>query len=458
MAAGIRVGALMKKDLKAGMLEASNGRFQVRAEILIVGGGVMGTSIAMHTAQRTDPISKPVVLFEKRDLGSGSSGHSGAILRQHYAEPVVARMARDSLREYAGFEARTGRSLGFRRTGVLTLAGAETPDLCERLRANVEMLKGLGVETELVEETEIQELVPGIEVKLGTIAAWEPDGGFVDPDKTISAFAALGRASGAVTRLGAEVQKILVENGKVVGAETSEGPYTANKICVVAGPWSAGLLRPLGLNFPLRTIRPESHFVVMRDSDLLDEDLEDEAIGPREALSFDDIQDPIERAAESTARASLGLHPVVVDLEQSFYMRCEPNQRRTRLGRVDYDHDEVVENPDMLKEEVSQELIDWTRRALERRMPTYADQPDAGSQASMYTITPDAQALIGTVPGIEGLSIVTGFSGHGFKLAPVIGAGVAQMLMDERITTFDAEFFTPTRFKGGEAFDGRFGF
>ena len=433
----------------------------MRAEILVVGGGVMGTSIAMHTAQRTDPLSQPVVLFERRELGAGSSGRSGAILRQHYAEPVVARMARDSLREYAGFEARTGRTLGFRRTGVLTLAGPDTPEICERIQTNIAMLKGLGVETELVSEVEIQELVPSIEVKRGTIGAWEPDAGFVDPKKTIDAFASLARTSGAVTRLGAEVQEILVENGRVTGAATTEGHYTANKICIVAGSWSAGLLKPLGVDFPLRTIRPENHFVVMRDSDLLDEE-EDVPVGSREALSFDDSQDPVERAAESTARASLGLHPVVVDLEQSFYMRCEPNQRRTRLGRVDYDHDEILENPDELKEEVSQKLIDWARKSLEVRMPSYADQADAGSEASWYTMTPDTQPLIGPVPGIEGLYIVAGFSGHGFKLAPIIGQGVAQMLHDERITLFDADFFDPKRFptdgSASGSFTGRFGF
>ena len=418
----------------------------------------MGTSIAMHTAKRTDPLSQPVVLFERRDLGAGSSGRSGAILRQHYADAAVARMARDSLRDYAGFEARTGRSVGFRRTGVLTLSGPKAAEACERIRKNVEMLKSLGIETELVDEVAIQELVSDIEIEPGTIGAWEPDGGFVDPNRTITAFAALARTSGAVTRLGEEVQEILIENGKVVGAETSEGRYHTNKLCIVAGPWSKKLLEPLGIELPLRTIQPENHFVVMRDSDLLDEDAEEEARGPRESLSFDDIQDPVERTAESNARASLGLHPVIVDLEQSFYIRCEPKQRRTRLGRVDYEHDRILDNPDDIGTNVSQELIDWTRASLKARMPSYADQADAGSEASWYTMTPDAQPLIGPIPGIEGLYVVTGFSGHGFKLAPVIGAGVAQLLKDERITTFEAELFSPTRFKGNESWTGRFGF
>lgn len=430
----------------------------MRAEILVVGGGVMGTSIAMHTAQRTDPRSKPVVLFERDELGCGSSGRSGGILRQHYENSVVARMARDSLRDYSTFEARTGRPIGFRRTGVLILAGPGSPESCQRLRENVEMLKGLGIETEVVEREEMEELVPGIAVESGTIGAWEPEGGFVDPIRTMNAFATLARTAGAVTRLGVEVQEILVEGGKVVGANTSEGHYSAAKICIVAGPWSARLLKPLGIELPLRTVRSESHFVVMRDSDLLDEEPEDEAHQLREALSFDDNQDPVERVAGSSARASLGLHPVLIDLDQGFYLRCEPRQRRTRLGRTDHDCDKILSDADQLDEQVSQEFIDWSRQALVRLMPTYAKEEDAGSQAAWHTMTPDSQGLLGPVEGIEGLYVMTGFSGHGFKLAPVIGAGVAQMLMDERITTFEAEFFAPTRFSGGEQWSGGFGF
>ena len=97
------------------------------------------------------------------------------------------------------------------------------------------------------------------------------------------------------------------------------------------------------------------------------------------------------------------------------------------------------------------------RAALASRIPAYANRPDAGSLAAWYTLTPDAQALIGPVPGIAGLYIVSGFSGHGFKLGPSVGAGVAQMLFDEPVTSLDPEFFAPTRFKGGESWGGRFG-
>src|SRR5687768_6275675 len=117
----------------------------MRARILVAGGGVMGVSIAERCARRAaDPNRDPVVLLERRALAAGSSGRSGAILRQHYRDAEVARMARDSLREYASFETRTGVSIGFHRTGVLTLAGPRRPEWCARIRENVAMLRGLG--------------------------------------------------------------------------------------------------------------------------------------------------------------------------------------------------------------------------------------------------------------------------------------------------------------------------
>src|SRR5262245_58178369 len=103
-------------------------RAQVRAGVLIVGGGVMGTSIAMHCARRSDALRSPVVLYERSALAAGSSGRSGAILRQIYADREVAAMARDSLREFAAFERQAGRPIGFRRTGVLTIAGPGQAD------------------------------------------------------------------------------------------------------------------------------------------------------------------------------------------------------------------------------------------------------------------------------------------------------------------------------------------
>jgi glycine/D-amino acid oxidase-like deaminating enzyme len=357
-------------------------------------------------------------------------------------------MARDSLREYASFEMRTGNPIGFQRTGVLTLAGPHQPEWCERIRANVAMLRDLGVDTELVDSARMRTLVPGIEVADGSVGAWEPGGGFVDPMRTVEAFAKLARSRGASTRLGVALEEVVVANGKVVGARTSEGDYKVEHLVLVAGPWTRALLRPLGIDIPLKVVRPENHYIGVPEMHV-----DERYFQPRHTyLTPEEAQE-----ARGTPPVIRGLHPVLIDLELGYYARCEPLHARTRVGHVDYDDDRELDDPDELDEHVGPELVNWSRGALAKRIPAYAERPDAGSIAAWYTLTPDAQAVIGPAPGIENLWIVTGFSGHGFKLGPSVGEGVAQMIAGEAVTGFDRAFFAPDRFKGEVSWSGRFG-
>ena len=130
----------------------------MKAHVVVVGGGVMGTSIALHAAQRSDPLREPVLLLERTALGAGSSGRSGAILRTQYSERVLAAMARDSLRFYASFERRTARSIGFIQSGVLTLAGGEDPAMREVIERNIAMIASIGVDMRRLDAQAIRAL------------------------------------------------------------------------------------------------------------------------------------------------------------------------------------------------------------------------------------------------------------------------------------------------------------
>jgi glycine/D-amino acid oxidase-like deaminating enzyme len=279
----------------------------------------------------------------------------------------------------------------------------------------------------------------------GAIGAYEPDGAGVDPVRTVETFAALAREAGAVTRIGVRVTDLRVENGRVTGVETNEGLIEAESVIVATGPWSQPLLARAGIELPLRVVRPEQHFLALpRIGASASEDA-------RERL--EDIA--LERFGLGRSALLPAAHPVILDLERNFYTRCEGHAARTRVGRMDYVLDEEVKDPDALDEQVTEEYKRWARREIERRIPRYRDQPDVGSQAGMYTLTPDAQALIGQTNSPKGLILVTGFSGHGFKLAPSVGEGVAQMLRGEKVTAFDARFFAPDRFTGKP--EGRWG-
>src|SRR6185295_12299549 len=123
----------------------------MKAKVVIVGGGVMGVAIAWHCARRADPLTQPVVLLEKKALAAGASGRSGAILRQHYSDRVVAAMARDSLKVYSMLEQKTGRSIGFQQCGLITLAAPSNPDDIALVERNIAMQQEIGIDTRRVE-------------------------------------------------------------------------------------------------------------------------------------------------------------------------------------------------------------------------------------------------------------------------------------------------------------------
>jgi len=422
----------------------------MKAQVVVVGGGVMGVSIAWQAALRSDPVEAPVVLLEKTALAAGSSGRSGAILRQFYSQREVAGMARDSLTAYAGFERRTGRRIGFQQSGVLTLVGPDDPEGVALVDRNVRMMASIGIEVRRLDAAAIRALVPGIEVRDGSVAAYEPAGAAVDPVATVEAFAALAREQGAVTRIGSAARGLLRAGERVVGVSTDEGPIEAETVVVAAGPWTRKLLLGAGIDLPLRAVRPEQHFV--------------EALPSRRAAPSPEFARPeaLLRDPEELAPAA---HPVLLDLEHGFYARIEAHPSpqgfpspRTRIGSMDLSRDADVLDPDELDESVSDEFRAWARSRLEARLPGYAKRRDVGSVVGMYTLTPDSQALIGPVDGAPGLLVVSGFSGHGFKLAPSIGEGVAQMLHGQPVSAFDAGFFSPARFRATREGSGGRGF
>lgn len=385
--------------------------------VAIVGGGVMGVRAAWACARR----GAEVVLHERRDLAAGSSGRSGAVLRQHYSSPVVAAMARDSLVEYGTLEQGTGKAVGFEACGVLTIAGPGAPGTLELLRSNVAMQRSIGIDTHLVDARRMRELVPGLVVAEAALGAWEPGAGFCDPVLAVRAFAALAQEAGAQLRIGSEVHRVVVEAGRAVGVETQAGREPADVVVLAAGPWTRRLTDSLGIALPLEVVRPEQHFV----SPLPEGD-------PRRSA-----------------------HPVLLDLELGYYTRCEPSKDRTRIGALEHTRDARVPDPDSFDERVDPAFTAWARAKLLARIPAYRASRDRVPEAALYTLTPDSQPILGPVRELRGLVIAAGFSGHGFKLAPSVGEGLAECAFGEPVRSFDPAFFDAVRFHGGQGADPR---
>lgn len=408
----------------------------MKAKIVIVGGGASGTSLALHAAKRCDPLREPVVLIEKERLGAGASGRASAIVHQGYGERVMAGMARDAVKVYTGMQSTTGRSVGYRRTGVLFLAGA-SDEARARLERDGRMQRDLAIDVRTVGAEEMRRIVPGIQVGDQATGAWQPEGGFVDPHRTIDTFATLARDKGAITRIGIKDPRVLVEGGHAVGVATSAGVFHAPNVVLATGPWTPGILAELGVQLPLRTVKVQELFLEMPRPEMSEEEELDSDGSPSE-FETRFIPDPLERLPVA--------HPVLVDLESGFHARCEPARQRTRVGKTGFDGLEELECPEALDDEVDPDFSRWIREALAGRMPVYRDQEQVGAHTAWMTLTPDGRPVLGPIEAIPGLFLVAGFSGNDFQLSPSIGEGLAQMILEQPVSAFDPEFFSPARF------------
>ncbi len=398
----------------------------------------MGTCIAFHAAQRCDSLREPVVLIEKDRLGAGSSGRTAAIVHQGYSERAMASMARDAVKVYAGLKSATGRSVGYRKTGVLILADMRNPQSVAQLERDIEMQSSLAIDVRRVGAEEIHSLVPGIEVLDEAVGAWQPAGGFVDPGRAIQVFAGLARDRGAITRIGVKQPSVLVENGHAVGVQTSEGTFHAPNVVLATGPWTPGILSELGIELPLVLARTQETFLRMPEPEIVEEDDLDLAESSHSGLETRFVLDPLDLMPVA--------HPVVIDLGQDFHARCEPAHCRTRFGQNNLDGLKEYASLEDLPDSVDPDFAARMRAAVTERMPSYRDLEDLGSQVSWITLTPDRRPIVGPVDAVPGLFVVAGFSGNDFQLAPSIGEGLAQMIVGQPVSAFDPEFFSLRRF------------
>lgn len=429
----------------------------MKARTAIVGGGLMGTSIAWHLAQRTDGLRETVVVCEKGEIGGGASSRAGAVLSQVHADLSMAGMARDSIKFYAGFEGRSGRSIGFQDCGVVTLS-ANTDDAQRALFAEQEAeFESIGIQIELLDAAELRRRVPGIQVDDDMVAFFEPGAGFLDPERAMAAISALARDQGAVLRTGCEVDEILFDGERVVGLATSQGVVETNQVVIAAGPWTASLLARAEIDLPLRLLRTHQHHVARPKacadgttgacsndpSDLSQTWIRGfgaQHVG-REVLERD-LEERFMDENEESAR-----HPVIVDREHGILVRCEPMQDRTRVLDIGERHAESIREPDPSNRTPPSAFGAWAQAALERRMPGYRGLENVGSETSWESHTPDELPLVGEVTGADGLWIVAGFGQRGYEFAPSIGEGMAQLLTEKPVSAFDPQRFALDRFQ-----------
>jgi glycine/D-amino acid oxidase-like deaminating enzyme len=352
------------------------------AEVVVVGGGCMGASIAWHVARR----GAVVVLLERTHVASGATGHSGALVRRHYEHPVGIRLAHESLRFFETFARRTGYPAGFVRVGFT--AGARERDL-PALRRLLAVQRECGVAARLLTVGELHALEPAMEVSDLAAGIYDARAGYADPVATALGFARAATDAGAKIYEGVEVRRLLVAKSRVVGVRTAQSTIFGEHIVVAAGNWTPALLATAGARVPVRFVRGEIAFFRRPPS----------VRGPR--LHFDYYHNTYSRPDEA---------------------------RDTLVGFMNTDARPSQPRPTPFDGTLRASTAKDLQARLAARFPAMARAQFRGGYAGLYDVTPDHYPILGRV-GPEGLFVALGFSGHGFKLSPAVGRLMADAVL-----------------------------
>jgi sarcosine oxidase subunit beta len=378
-----------------------------RAEVVIVGGGIMGASLAFALAERG---VRDVLVLEKRVVASGASGKTGALLRQHYSNRPEATLAHRSLQIFKDWGAIVGGACGYDPCGLIVTvatAGPDDPNIA-RMRANIALQNSIGIRSEVLTAAELGRLQPFARFDDVAVGAYEAESGYVDAVAATRGMIDAAIDRGARLREGVTVTGLRTVGGRIDGVETSDGPIGASLVVCAAGAWAAPLLATAGVVVPLDPIRVQVA-IVNRPGAM-----------PRE-----------------------GTMAYVDTTANHFCRNWGPNRTMVGIGGGE-GHESV--DPDAYDERPDADFAARVLRNLARRMPAMAEATFLSGHTGLYDMTPDAHPIIGPAPGVDGLHLCVGFSGAGFKKGPAIGQALAEQIIAGQASFVDLAPFRLERF------------
>lgn len=366
------------------------------ASVVVIGGGVVGCSIAYHLARRG---LADVVVLERDAIGAGATAKAAGGIRAQFATATEIRFSLESIAVFERFSEEFGVDPGYRKIGYLFLV-SDPADL-RGFEARIALQRRLGVDVRVLTPAEARALVPALYVDDLLAAVWGPGDGVAGPAEVTGGFARRARELGARILEGVEVTGVRREGGRVVAVETDRGHIATPLAVDAAGPAAARVARLAGVEVPVRPRRRHIFFTE----------------------PFPTLPGPV---------------PLTSDRASGFYFRKELEQVLLSPGDVEDVGDD------------RQAAVDWRRvgetvdKAV-RRVPVLERARIAGGWAGLRPLTPDDHAIIGWAPGVEGFFLAVGFGGHGFQHAPATGRHVAEWLLDGR-PALDLSLFDPARF------------
>jgi sarcosine oxidase, subunit beta len=367
------------------------------ADIIIVGGGIIGASIAFSLARKN---VKGVVLLEKGMLGEGSTAKCVGGIRTQFSTEVNILFSLQSLKTWESFQEISGVDLGFKRIGYLFLATMESE--WKVFLANAQLLKNFGVPVELLSPQEIQYRWPYLKADDLQGGSFSPQDGFAGPYEAMTGFIQTARKGGVKIFEGIEVIRILHEKGKITGVQTTQGEIAAPVVVNAAGPYAEEIGKMAGIEVPVKPFRRQIFFTA----------------------PFPWIPDPI---------------PLVIDFHRGWYFRREGRGLLLSGPKDDFPSHNVNVDYDAMVEVAENSIF---------RVPIMEKAEINNGWAGSYEISPDNHAILGEVPEIRGLFLANGFSGHGFQHSPAAGQVVADLIVGEK-PFMDVSLLSVERFRQG---------
>jgi sarcosine oxidase subunit beta len=365
------------------------------ADCVIVGGGVIGVSVAYRLAQAG---MKPLLL-ERDVLGGGSTGRCAGGVRQQFSTEVNVRVGMLSRQLLERFKEETGHDPDFRQIGYLFLADDQAE--AQAFARNVEMQHRVGLkEVRLIDSDEVGELVPQLRVDDIAAATFCPTDGLAGPNEVTMGYASAAQANGATVVEKCEVERVLIEHDRVVGVETRDGSVRTELVIDCAGPYAAQLAQTAHASVP---VLPYRRHIFITETSPVGADV-----------------------------------PMMVDFHTSLYMH--PEGPGLLLGMSDRSE------PSSFDTTVSWEFLEKLTEQASRRLPSIEQVGIMTGWAGLYEISPDNQAIVGESE-VSGFWLCCGFSGHGFMQAPAMGLLLSQLITGKP-TSFDITAFSPSRFTG----------
>ena len=369
-----------------------------KASVVIIGGGIIGCSIAYNLAKMG---CKNIVLFEKNSLASGATGRCGAGIRQQFGTEMNCILARESIKIFENLSQELDYDIELNQGGYLMLAYTEKE--VNQFKKNVALEQSLDIDARSITVKEAKEIAPPLNTEGLLAATFCPSDGHANPFKTNFAYAEAAQKLGVKIYNFTEAREIKTEDNRIVSVSTDQGEVLTPIVINAAGGYSGEIGKMAGVEIPVYSQR---HQIL--------------------------ITEPIDPL----------FRPMLMSFSRNFYCQQTPHGSIIMgLGDPDERKGHDIGSSWQFAREMAQKMATV--------VPLLKEVSMVRQWSGLYNMSPDSQPILGEHPQVGGFYMAIGFSGHGFMLAPIVSRLIAELILKGR-TSIPIDKLDIGRFERGE--------